>query len=166
MPGMPRTAAVTPRITAVGIKAFHIFFVSVSTLLFLLLGVWRVSVFSDQGGAAILAQAVGSFVLVAAFLVYGRYFLKKLRGLGYMALPLAFALGLAAIPESAWACATCFGDPASPLTDGMNKAILALLAVITSVLASFAGLFLYWASRMRRNQRATDYMTASTLETV
>lgn len=40
------------------------------------------------------------------------------------------------LTESVWACATCFGDPDSPATHGMNGAIIALLLVIGSVLSA------------------------------
>jgi hypothetical protein len=38
-------------------------------------------------------------------------------------------------------CAVCFGDPTSPLTQGYNLAVIALLAVTVIVLAAFAKLF-------------------------
>ena len=37
-------------------------------------------------------------------------------------------------PEVSYACATCFGDPNSTATQGMNKAILTLLGVTGGVL--------------------------------
>ena len=38
------------------------------------------------------------------------------------------------IPETADACATCFGDPTAPATQGMNWAIITLLGVTGGVL--------------------------------
>ncbi len=39
-------------------------------------------------------------------------------------------------------CSVCFGDPSSPLTQGFNYAVLALLGVTVLVLGSFTMLFL------------------------
>ncbi|HIF82256.1 MAG TPA: hypothetical protein EYQ37_00035 [Candidatus Marinimicrobia bacterium] len=38
------------------------------------------------------------------------------------------------IPETADACATCFGDPSAPASQGMNWAIITLLGVTGGVL--------------------------------
>ncbi len=38
--------------------------------------------------------------------------------------------GVLLLPEAASACATCFGDPDSPMTKGLNKGILTLLGFI------------------------------------
>lgn len=57
-----------------------------------------------------------------------------------------FVLALVACafcPASALACAACFGKSDSPLADGMNMGILALLGVITAVLCGFAGFFIF-----------------------
>ena len=45
------------------------------------------------------------------------------------------------------ACATCFGRTDSRLAEGMNMGILALLAVIGSVLAGVVSFFVYVAKR-------------------
>ncbi|MBT4054378.1 MAG: hypothetical protein HOI72_08560 [Candidatus Marinimicrobia bacterium] len=38
------------------------------------------------------------------------------------------------IPETAQACATCFGDPSAPASQGLNWAIITLLGVTGGVL--------------------------------
>ena len=38
------------------------------------------------------------------------------------------------VPETADACATCFGDPSAPASQGMNWAIITLLGVTGGVL--------------------------------
>jgi hypothetical protein len=45
------------------------------------------------------------------------------------------------------ACATCFGRSDSRMAEGMNMGILALLAVIGSVLAGVVSFFVYVAKR-------------------
>jgi hypothetical protein len=44
-------------------------------------------------------------------------------------------------------CSVCFGDPTSPLTQGYNFGIMALLGVTFIVLAAFAMMF--WNIRKR-----------------
>jgi|TARA_B100001142_G_scaffold67582_1_gene67384 heme/copper-type cytochrome/quinol oxidase subunit 2 len=50
-----------------------------------------------------------------------------------------------------YACATCFGDPNSKATQGMNLAIITMLTVTGGVLSSFLS-FVYIL-----NKRAKDY---------
>jgi len=50
-------------------------------------------------------------------------------------------------------CAVCFGDPTSPLTQGYNFAVLALLAVVVAVLTGFAILFLNFRKRARDSMK-------------
>jgi heme/copper-type cytochrome/quinol oxidase subunit 2 len=60
-------------------------------------------------------------------------------------------------PEPVLACAACFGKSDSPLAQGMNMGILALLAVITVVLSGVAGFFVYLSRRSAK-------LTARSLE--
>ena len=45
-------------------------------------------------------------------------------------------------PSALSACAVCFGDPESPMVQGMNDAILFLLCV-TALVLSFVGYMIY-----------------------
>ena len=47
------------------------------------------------------------------------------------------------------ACSVCFGAPDSPQVKGMQAGILVLLAITGTLLAAFAGFFLY----LRRRQK-------------
>ena len=62
----------------------------------------------------------------------------------------ASALWLFSTAVTAEACSDCFGDPSTPQSQAMRVGIFVLLGFIGSVLAGFAGLFLYWMSRSRR----------------
>ena len=53
--------------------------------------------------------------------------------------------------DIAYACATCFGDPNSKATQGMNLAIITMLTITGGVLSSFLS-FIYIL-----NRRAKDY---------
>ena len=64
-----------------------------------------------------------------------------------------FALLLLAA-HPVWACATCFGDPDSPQTKGLNMAILTLLGVTYTLFGGMlATAFFLW-----RNARAKNHL--------
>jgi heme/copper-type cytochrome/quinol oxidase subunit 2 len=52
-----------------------------------------------------------------------------------------------AAPNSAQACAACFGRSDSKLAEGMNWGIFSLLAVVVFVLGGVAAFFIYLAKR-------------------
>jgi hypothetical protein len=49
--------------------------------------------------------------------------------------------------NAAHACPSCFGDPDSSMTSGMNAAILILLGITGTVLAAVSAFFLYLRKR-------------------
>ena len=81
---------------------------------------------------------------------YGR---EALRGVVLALLLVATALF---IPESAEACAVCYGDGESAMTAGMNNGILVLLGVIVAVQIGFVALFLSIRQRARRVREQKD----------
>jgi hypothetical protein len=127
------------------LKAFHIFFIALSALLCVGIGAVRIDAFVDGAGTAALAQGVVALLSGVGLVVYGRSFLKKTKGLGY----LVFAL-LALAPSVSEACSVCFGDGESAQGRAMKAGILVMLGIIGTVLSGFGGLFLYWMSRSRR----------------
>jgi hypothetical protein len=61
--------------------------------------------------------------------------------IGLLALALLFA------PGSAQACAVCFGNSDSKLSQGMLAGVLVLLLFVLAVLGGFVALFVYFARR-------------------
>jgi len=49
--------------------------------------------------------------------------------------------------QMAAACPSCYGDPDSPMTSGMNAAIMILLGITGSVLAGVTIFFVYLRKR-------------------
>ncbi len=66
------------------LKAFHIFFIVLSTLLALAFGVWAVDDFGRSGSFVHLGLGVGSFLASVALVRYGVWFLRKLKHVGYL----------------------------------------------------------------------------------
>jgi hypothetical protein len=119
------------------LKIFHIFFILVSLVVTGSFGLWC---FLTEDGASLAgAKWMGtiSLIVTAALAIY------------VMKIPSLAICILVGVPRIAEACSVCFGDPDSPHTQGMNNAILFLLAVTAGVLAAFAGFFIYLWRRSR-----------------
>jgi hypothetical protein len=67
------------------LKAFHIVFVAASVLLCLVFGGWLLNEFF-RGGASVAYLVFGVLMFAAGggLVVYGRYFLKKLKHISYL----------------------------------------------------------------------------------
>ena len=67
------------------LKAFHILFIAASNALAIGFGIWELkSYFSPEGRLLDLFLGLGSFVVAAGLVIYGRYFLRKLKHVGYL----------------------------------------------------------------------------------
>jgi len=66
------------------LKAFHLVFVTVSAILGLGFGAWAIADYRVSGSAGSLWWGIGSLAGTGALIVYGRWFLRKLKGVGYL----------------------------------------------------------------------------------
>jgi len=66
------------------LKAFHIVFVAVSMILCAGFGYWALSTYQEDHEPGLLVAALFSLAGCVALIVYGRWFLKKLKGVGYL----------------------------------------------------------------------------------
>ncbi len=66
------------------LKAFHIFFIVVSIALCVGFGVWATQDFARSGSWVNLSLGVGSFIGSILLARYGVWFLRKLKGEGYL----------------------------------------------------------------------------------
>ena len=66
------------------LKALHVVFVVVSTLLAAGFGIWAFGQYQSGAGTGYLLTAGGSVVVAASLVVYGRWFLKKLKDVSYL----------------------------------------------------------------------------------
>lgn len=129
------------------LKFFHVFFITLSSLMCLGVGVWAVDAWRSDGASNWVVLAAVAFAAAGGLVAYGNSFLKKARRLGIAGLLVAGVLGL---PGDALACPACVGTTDSALQTGMNNGVFALLGVIGFMLACFAYFFVYLAVRARR----------------
>lgn len=66
-----------------------------------------------------------------------------------MAVLIAIAFVVTFGMQNVIACPSCYGAPDSPMTEGMNMAILSLLGITGGVLMSFVAFFVYLRRRAR-----------------
>lgn len=66
------------------LKAFHIFFVTISTILCAGFGIWAVRASRVRHEPGLAVAAALSLIGCVALVVYGRWFLKKLKGISYL----------------------------------------------------------------------------------
>ncbi|WCJ58663.1 hypothetical protein NXS98_13175 [Fontisphaera persica] len=59
-------------------------------------------------------------------------------------------------PQTAAACATCFGKSDSKLAEGLNMGIFALLGLVLLVLGWLAGFFIYLSRRAAAEARVVE----------
>jgi hypothetical protein len=76
---------------------------------------------------------------------------------------IAALMAAAFVPESAQACATCFGQSDEAMAKGMNMGILTLLICISGVLVGMAGVGFYLVRRAARFASATTTNAAGDL---
>ncbi len=66
------------------LKAFHIVFIAISTMLCLGFGYYLVRSYRTSNDTGALVVAIISFASAFTLLIYGRWFLRKLKGYSYL----------------------------------------------------------------------------------
>ncbi len=66
------------------LKTFHIFFILVSTALCVGFGVWATRDFAQTGSWVNMSLGAASFLGSAVLVVYGVWFLRKLKNVSYL----------------------------------------------------------------------------------
>ena len=66
------------------LKAFHVFFVSLSVLCALGFGAWSIADYLRTGRGSVLTLGILGFVAAAALVWYGLWFLRKLKNVSYL----------------------------------------------------------------------------------
>jgi hypothetical protein len=64
------------------LKHIHVVFITAATALAIVFAAWCAAQWRTDGAASMLAGAVGSAATAVALLIYGRWFLVKMKGMG------------------------------------------------------------------------------------
>lgn len=99
------------------LKIFHIIFISASSILSLGFSIWSLQEYRTTGDTTDLVYAILGVIALLGLMIYGKWFWKKLKKMPMIA-GLTLALGTTGKASTSWACAVCFGDPSSLLTQG------------------------------------------------
>jgi hypothetical protein len=143
------------------LKAFHILFVALSSLLCFGFAGWNIHRYQSGGGAGTLALGLGALGAGVALLVYGRWFWRKIttrdeemrrRRKNIRKLPVALGAIVAGhvAQPGAWACTSCFGGAEGPMIDGARLGVYLLFAFVLLMQLSFGSFFVYLWRRARR----------------
>lgn len=135
------------------LKAFHVFFITVSCLLSAFLILWGLRNFQTSGDRTDLALGLIGTLMLVLLIPYFRWFRNKMSRISQMALFVILAGACSVLPRTAFACAVCFGDPNSPMTRGLKGGIIFLIAMTGGVLGSILTIAVKWA---RRAKSATE----------
>lgn len=129
------------------LRKFHIFFISISSLLcfgLIFWGVWNFKTTGNLQSLGLTAFGAVGTVLLAAYL---KWFLKKyskLMSMGFAAMVGTMSVGYS---PQLLACSVCFTDPDSPMTRSALLGVLFLGGVIVSVLVSIVFVARSWVKR-------------------
>lgn len=77
-----------------------------------------------------------------------------------------FAVLVLLTPAKLLACATCYGSDGSPMAEGMNWGIFALLGVIVPVLVTFLAFFIYLIRKSEALAKAAQQIPAPEISNV
>ena len=80
---------------------------------------------------------------------------RSTRGILFIALGVSCLVG--GLPSRVFACATCAGDPNSPMTHGAVMGVIFMIGVAGFVLAGIAGTSVFWMIRARRPNGNVDH---------
>ena len=66
------------------LKAFHLVFITASVLLSFVIAAWSMVGYADVGRTMDLVFGISSAAIGLGLIVYGRYFLRKLKHISYL----------------------------------------------------------------------------------
>jgi hypothetical protein len=139
-----------------GLKNFHIFFVTASSLLSFVFGgwCWRYAQADQAGGYRMLGAA--SFGVGVALIAYGFWFWNKINAA--QSGPRAGKGGAIALVLLVWllgqqgtdACSVCYGQAEGPMIDAARSGVWLLFGLVGGMQISFVAFFVYLWRRGRR----------------
>ena len=131
------------------LKAFHIVFVIVTTILSLFVALWGIREFAEQQSTGGLILALVFLAAAIGLMVYGKRVWAKFKELPVLLLVL-FTLVFANVAQ---ACPVCYGAPGDPMVKGTNNGVWVLLGVVGFVQIGFVAMFWSFWRRAKQQKR-------------
>ena len=146
------------------LKAFHIVFVTLSSLLAFLFAGWALRSYTESSSTTDLLLGICSAIFGVALIAYGFWFWRKIRTreeeqrrrrklMGPV--PIFLALWMMG-DRAAWACSICYGEAEGPMLEAARGGVWLLFGLVGVVQLGFAAFFVsLWrrARRFRENVR-------------
>lgn len=146
------------------LKAFHIVFVTASSLVAFAFAGWALHAYTEGGERTMLALAVGSALFAVGLIVYGFWFWRKIRTREeeqrrrrklMRPVPIVLALWLLS-DQAVWACSVCYGDAEGPMIEAARGGVYLLFGLIGAMQVAFATFFVSLWRRARRSRKSAN----------
>jgi hypothetical protein len=142
------------------LKAFHIVFVTLSTLLAFTFSVWS---FRSPGGVYRVAGAA-SALFGLALIAYGVWFWRKIRTIGgtgahlhrMVMVPASLGLIWLAAGQDASACTVCYGEADGQMIEAARSGVWLMIGLVAALQASFGLFFILLWRRARRLKESLE----------
>ena len=131
------------------LRYFHIVFIALSVILTAGVAIWGIHDFRLTGDLLSLSIGLAAAILILPILIYARWLWRKSRRLIGQAIVIG-VIPFLVEPPAAHACSVCAVDPNSLIARGAFWGILVLGLIVASLLATVAGVGLYWMHRARQ----------------
>jgi hypothetical protein len=143
------------------LKAFHIVFVTLSTLLAFTFSAWSFGV--PEGGVYRVVGAASALFGVA-LIVYGVWFWRKIRTLGspgarlhrLVIVPVSLGLLWLAGHSDAAACTVCYGEAEGQMIEAARSGVWLMIGLVAALQASFGLFFIVLWRRARKLKESTE----------
>lgn len=132
------------------LKAFHIVFITLSSLLSMGLGLWGLNGYLTTGERDPLLLGIAGFLALLLLIPYFRWFRRKMKKLDSTLVGALILLSTFFSGHPALACAVCYGDPNSSLIRSMKMGMLSLAGLIYLLLGAMIVVAVSWIKRSKR----------------
>ena len=146
-----------------GLKAFHIVLISLSSLLALMFGGWSVRAWRETGEGSHLGFALFSFLAAVGLVLYIVWFARKIRSheeedrdrrKNIKPLVIGSLVWLISV-RTADACNVCYGEASGPMIDGARIGVYALFGLVLVMQFAFAAFFFHLRKQAKLHQESS-----------
>ena len=142
------------------LKAFHIVFVTLSSLLAFAFAAWS---FSEPEGGYYRVAGAGAALFGVALIVYGVLFWKKISALEHgprthrivLLLPCLSLLWLMGSGDAS-ACSVCYGQAEGPMIEAARSGVWLMIGLVGALQLAFGLFFITLWRRARKLKESTD----------